>query len=122
MAPAAEFAAIIDAYRVVPERFASPLALALPWIEMWVGTFLLAGYRRRQAAWAAVFLLGIFWIAVASSLIRGLDLISCGCFGADAMRPSHTLILDACLLALALAAALVREQRAVFSLDRWVDS
>jgi uncharacterized membrane protein YphA (DoxX/SURF4 family) len=116
--PSAEFAAIISAYKLLPAALVTPFSIALPYIEMWVGLFVLTGFWTRQAAVAATVLFSVFFMALASTLIRGIDLASCGCFGPDAMSPRSTIVMDAALLALSI---LIYRQAIVpppFSLDR----
>ena len=116
--PSAEFAAILSAYKLLPAALVTPVSIALPFIEMWIGLFVLAGFWTRQAAVAAAVLFGVFFIALASTLIRGIDLASCGCFGPDAMSPRSTIMMDAALLGLSI---LIYRQAIVpppLSLDR----
>jgi uncharacterized membrane protein YphA (DoxX/SURF4 family) len=116
--PSAEFAAIIAAYKILPAALVTPLSMALPYIEMWIGLFVLAGFYTRQAAIAAVVLIGAFSIALVSALVRGIDLASCGCFGADALSPRYTIVMDAVLFTLSVV---IYRQAVVpppFSLDR----
>ena len=57
------------------------MALALPWLELVVGLYLLAGLFTRVAAWGAVAMLAVFMAAITQALLRGLSLEDCGCFG-----------------------------------------
>jgi len=100
--PYAEFAAIITAYKLLPSALVTPFSIAIPFIEMWVGLFVLTGFWTRQAAISAAVLFGTFLIALASTLVRGIDLASCGCFGADAMSPRYTIVMDVVLWALSI--------------------
>jgi len=120
LGPSAEFAAAIETYHLLPAALITPLALGLPWIEMWVGIFLAAGFQRRLAAAAALVLFIVFLTAVGSALARGLDLSSCGCFGADAMAPKHTLILDSVLAFLTIMLLAFPERRPLFALDTFL--
>ena len=52
----------------------------LPWIEVVVGLMLLTGFWRREAALVSAALLAVFVGAVASALLRGIDIENCGCF------------------------------------------
>jgi len=116
--PAAEFAAILEAYKLFPSSLLAPLSVGLPYVEMWVGLFVLTGLYTRQAALAAVVLFSVFLAVLLSTLIRGIDLASCGCFGADSLSPRHTLILDVALLALALTTFRLSKLPPAYSLDR----
>src|SRR5262245_20810692 len=70
--PTAEFAAAIAGYKLLPAAWLTPLALALPYIEMWVGLFVLCGLYTPRASLAAALLLAVFLAAVVSALARGI--------------------------------------------------
>ena len=81
-----EFAKAITNYRLVPNATVNVFAIALPWVELLAGLSILVGLLTRGSSLILTFLLGVFIIAIAVSLARGLD-ISCGCFGtADARK------------------------------------
>ncbi len=120
--PSAEFAALIEAYKILPPSLLSPLALALPWIEMWLGTFLIFGFFTRPSAAAATLLFTVFLAALASTLVRGIDLASCGCFGADALSPRYTIILDSVLMVLSIILTVLSKDSCRWSLDTYLDS
>ncbi len=75
------FSATLLAYDVLPVGLLRPVALALPWLELVVGLYLLAGLFTRVAAWGAVAMLAVFMAAITQALLRGLSLEDCGCFG-----------------------------------------
>jgi uncharacterized membrane protein YphA (DoxX/SURF4 family) len=54
--PSAEFAAILETYKLFPPSLLTPLSIGLPYVEMWTGLFLLAGLYTRQAALIAALL------------------------------------------------------------------
>jgi uncharacterized membrane protein YphA (DoxX/SURF4 family) len=74
------FAAQITAFRIVPHALIAPLALLLPFFEIVLGGYLIAGLYTRVAAVIAAVGLAIFATAIGSAVARGLSL-SCGCFG-----------------------------------------
>lgn len=78
----AEFAKAIHHYRLVPYVLLHPAALLLPAVELLAGVALVAGWQRRGAALLCALMLAVFVAAIASALVRGLD-ISCGCFDTD---------------------------------------
>lgn len=92
--PTAEFAAMISAYKLLPAQAVPVLALVLPYLEMWVGLFVMTGMFTRVGPAAAMGLFSVFLFALASALLRGIDLVSCGCFGADSLSPKTTLMMD----------------------------
>ncbi len=100
--PSAEFAAVIAAYKIIPAALVTPLSIAIPYAEMWVGLFVLFGLYTRQAALTATLLFSVFLMALLSVLLRGIDLASCGCFGPEAISPRYTILMDGILLALSV--------------------
>jgi uncharacterized membrane protein YphA (DoxX/SURF4 family) len=75
------FHAQVDQYRLLPHALEAPFAYALPFVELFVGAYLLVGLLTRVAAIAACVLIVLFVIAEAQAWARGLSL-DCGCFGA----------------------------------------
>jgi uncharacterized membrane protein YphA (DoxX/SURF4 family) len=75
-----QFAAQIAGFRLLPQPLVAPLAVALPYLEILLGGYLVVGLFTRTAAWFAVALLAVFDLAVASAVVRGMT-VSCGCFG-----------------------------------------
>jgi uncharacterized membrane protein YphA (DoxX/SURF4 family) len=75
-----QFAAQIAGFRLLPQPMVAPLAVALPYLEILLGGYLVVGLFTRTAAWFAVALLAVFDLAVASAVVRGMT-VSCGCFG-----------------------------------------
>jgi putative oxidoreductase len=106
------FAKIIYHYQVIgPSAFfgfvpANLVAVSLPWIELLAGVLLITGLWRREAAVITAIMLAVFVVAVASTMVRGIDIQNCGCFALDASGRSAGFKLIAGDLAL-LAAALV---------------
>lgn len=73
------FAKEIFNYHILPNYIINIIALILPWLEVIIGIFLIAGvYIRASAAIASISML-VFIVAVLSAMFRGLD-INCGCF------------------------------------------
>jgi uncharacterized membrane protein YphA (DoxX/SURF4 family) len=119
MAPTAEFVAAIDAYHLLPYKLIPPLAFGLPWIEMWVGIFLISGYAMRLSATLAAALFTVFFGVLGSAIARGIDLSSCGCFGSETLSPRQTIGLDAVLLMFSIGLALLSARPRPYSLDGW---
>ncbi|MBV8582131.1 MAG: DoxX family membrane protein, partial [Candidatus Eremiobacteraeota bacterium] len=74
---AAEFAAQIAGFRILPQVVIAPMALALPFLEILLGGYLIIGLFTRAAAWIAVILFATFDLAIASAVVRGMT-VSCG--------------------------------------------
>lgn len=73
------FAQSIANYRMVPMALLHPFAWLLPVAEVVVAVALVVGWQGRGASLLAVLMTVMFIGAIATALIRGLD-ISCGCF------------------------------------------
>ena len=104
---AASFARQIGRFRLVPFGLENLAAITLPWIELVAALAIFTRVQPRAGAVVAAGLMGLFWIAVAVAMARGLD-IECGCFGTgDATRVGLVkLIENTGLLALAVIATL----------------
>ncbi len=112
----AAFAQSIANYRMVPMVLLHPFAWLLPIVEAVVGVALIVGWQRRGAALLASLMTVMFIVAIATALVRGLD-ISCGCFDTAAGHGvgMDLLVRDVVLLAAALTPLLVARER--WSLD-----
>jgi uncharacterized membrane protein YphA (DoxX/SURF4 family) len=73
------FAHQIYNYKILPPWAVNPLAITLPWVQLFCGLALIFNKFRCGASLLIVLMLFAFQAAVASALIRGLN-ISCGCF------------------------------------------
>src|SRR5258708_3665576 len=103
------FAESIANYRLLPAQANQFLAVVLPWWEGMAGLLLLFRLWSRAASLVSVLLFGAFSFAVASALLRQLD-IGCGCFGTSGGSTvgAQTLAVD--LFGLTAAAALAWTQ------------
>ena len=75
------FADAIRAFHILPPALVTPLAFALPWLELLVAAYLLAGFMARLAAAGSIVLLASFVFALGTSLASGNTNHACGCFG-----------------------------------------
>ena len=118
--PVEEFTVVISAYGILPDSMTATAAAFIPWIEIFAGLSLIAGYFTRQAAVAAGGLSSFFIVALLSVKLRGYELPNCGCFGNSVhLTTWQALALDATLVTCALAA--FKTGAARFSLDNWAD-
>ena len=70
----------VHAYDLLPGGVVSPVAAAVPFLELALGVLLLTGLGTRLVAVVSAVVLLAFIAAVAQSWARGLT-IDCGCFG-----------------------------------------
>jgi hypothetical protein len=98
----AAFANDIYNYQILPDALINLTALVLPWLELFLGLCLLAGFYLPGAVLTVNGLLIAFLAALIFNLARGID-ISCGCFStgsdAPAMSAGWYLLRDAGFLA-----------------------
>jgi len=76
------FALDIATYDIIPLGLVNIMAVTLPWIELFAGVLLIAGYKTRGAALAVAGMMVMFIVAIMIALSKGLDM-SCGCFASQ---------------------------------------
>ena len=64
----------------MPEWFVSLSAYGLPYLEILIGAYLIAGLFTNVSAWATNAMMIVFILALFQGALRGLE-IDCGCFG-----------------------------------------
>lgn len=83
MRDSSAFAESVASFHLLPDVLVAPVVLGLPPLEIIAALLTLVGGRwRRVGAFALTVLLLVFTAAVASALVRGLQ-VDCGCFGPD---------------------------------------
>lgn len=73
-----EFAIAISNYAFLPDKLVNIWAIGLPWLELFIGVFLIAGIFVEASALISALLYLSFIIALGWALVKGLD-IDCGC-------------------------------------------
>jgi uncharacterized membrane protein YphA (DoxX/SURF4 family) len=76
----AELASAIAGFRLLPAAIVGPLALALPYVELLLGVYLVAGLFTRIVAILVAVQFLLYGGAIASAVVRHIP-ASCGCFG-----------------------------------------
>ena len=100
------FARTIDAFHLLPQILILPAAIVIPWVEFLAGLGLLSGFKTRLSACICLGLLCLFAIALGINIFRGINDISCGCFGSgpgDTLSTAlirNVVLIAACLLLL----------------------
>jgi uncharacterized membrane protein YphA (DoxX/SURF4 family) len=119
--PPEAFAAALEAYKLFPDALMMPIAQIMPWIELLAGVFLVAGCWLRPATWTLVGLLAGFEVVLLSVVGRGIDVPSCGCYGAYGphFTPHQAVIFDMFLGCMAFL--ILTEDRHRFTLDAWIE-
>lgn len=113
----ADFAHQIYNYKLLPVWAINPVALFLPWLQLFCGLAL--AFRRFSlgAGFLVALMMIVFQGAVASALLRGLN-ISCGCFKAGGEAATWlTFARDSILMVLSLIVVWSEMNR--FSTKKW---
>jgi len=113
------FYAAAQNYKILTPTLTYFYSVALPWLEIMAGVYLLLGLFMRFAAGLTTALMLSFIVALGIALTRG-DAIDCGCFVGGKSEPITwgLFIRDCCLLTGALA--LLFFQTHPLSLDGWL--
>ncbi|HEV8540163.1 MAG TPA: MauE/DoxX family redox-associated membrane protein [Nitrospiraceae bacterium] len=81
------FVEVLKTYRTFPDIALWPLAIAVTGVEWVLGIWLISGWRLQTAALAAMWLNAGYAVWMTISLLRGLELANCGCFGVFFPQP-----------------------------------
>ncbi len=113
----ARFRDAFAGYQLAPAMAVRALAAFVPCLELALGLWLLIPGTGAAPALATAALLACYAIAIAANLLRGRRSIDCGC-GARAQPLGEGLVVrNAVVVAIALAAALPANGRALVGLD-----
>jgi hypothetical protein len=109
------FAQVVGTYQVFPEVLWLPVALAMTVTEWVLAFWLFSGRRPVRASLAAAGLHLVFTGWAAMTVLRGIEVPNCGCFGVFLARPltwgtvvEDAVMLTVCLLAMWASVAAVR--------------
>ena len=105
VAPPEEFAFAIETYKIIPAALTMFVALTVPWLEIYLGVFLLTGVFTAYAAFGLAGMILGFEGLLLQAIIRKLPVTSCGCFGSSKSNSLlHEFIQNIALFALAALA------------------
>ena len=122
LSPYQDFLYVIQAYQLLPSWAEVLTAMVFPWIEFFVGIFVVLGLWTSWSLRGALVLFGVFVVVVGLALIRGLPLESCGCFGEWIhLKLQTVIIMDSASLLLTLLLLYNISQAKKFSLDFYFD-
>ena len=75
-----KFAKVIYNYKIISSpTIINFLAIFLPWLEFFIGIFLIVGIFKGGASTISTLLLLVFIIAIIYTMLKGID-TNCGCF------------------------------------------
>jgi uncharacterized membrane protein YphA (DoxX/SURF4 family) len=110
-------AAAIAGFRLLPQAAIVPLAIAMPYVELLLGLYLVLGLFTRIAAYLVSIEFVVYAAAIASAVLRHIP-ANCGCFGPNdrATADWPHVVLD--LILAAVAALVARAAPGALALDR----
>ena len=118
--PYQNFLYVVQSYKVLPDLLEEPVARFFPWLELFVGMFVLLGLWLKSALVGAAALLTTFVIVVGQAIGRQLPITECGCFGGLVSFPLPvTAMFDATLLLLTSFLYRHMEKTTWLSLDHY---
>ncbi len=120
ISPYQNFLAVVQSYELLNKPLEEFVAKIFPWLEFFLGVFLLLGLWLKIALRLLLVLIASFIGTVGQAMIRHLPIHDCGCFGDLISFPLWvTLVLD-CVLWIAVWTFLRRiQQTSQFSLDNY---
>ncbi|HET6418850.1 MAG TPA: MauE/DoxX family redox-associated membrane protein [Geobacteraceae bacterium] len=109
------FAGSVAAYKILPYNLNYLVAAILPWVETTCGALLIVGCRVKAASCIIIAMNLVFMAALASTIVRGLN-VDCGCFrqGGDKTPAWVAILRDVAFLAAAIFLARLPEKRPRF--------
>jgi uncharacterized membrane protein YphA (DoxX/SURF4 family) len=118
-APAEEFALVIESYGLVSSRdLILILATFMPWLEVVFGYTLAFGFLTRLSAAVIGGMVASFAFAILFTILKGIHLPDCGCFGFGLRLTQHQELAMNGLWAACAVQAFRRGSRRL-SLDNW---
>jgi hypothetical protein len=81
------FVDVLETYRLFPGWSLWPVALMIIGIEWILAAWTLSGWRLPTGALLALMLNGLYALGLIATLVRGLDLQNCGCYGVFFPQP-----------------------------------
>lgn len=91
----------VDSYQILPVAASRFVAHTLPFVEIAIGVFLLAGWQLRIWVTLITVLIGGFFFSVLRAFALHLE-INCGCFAKPEPLTGMTVLRDGLLFALAI--------------------
>ena len=123
MEPHQNFLYVVQGYQLFPDVLEDMVAWVMPWVEFFMGLFLVLGLWLKWTLRGFLLLISAFIIIILQALIRKLPIKFCGCFGGlFSSDIRHTLLIDICLWLLVLVMSRWLDTVSVLSLDRYFSS
>jgi len=117
--PVEQFELILYQYRLIPEILVGPLAIALPWLQLILGVFLLLGYRERFSIRCLRYLITIFLVLLGAAIFLHTGIRDSGLLVSVPVRVPESFVILTSIIGIVFPALTSGE--GAFSLDRLLD-
>jgi len=116
--PYQNFLYVVQGYQVFPVVLEEAIARIVPWLELFLGLFLLLGLWLKVSLRATALMYIGFISIVGQALVRKLPLEECGCFGQlITLTPSQIILMDLGFLLLTIIVLKNLQKSLVLSID-----
>ncbi|HOY09297.1 MAG TPA: MauE/DoxX family redox-associated membrane protein [Candidatus Omnitrophota bacterium] len=123
LAPYENFFYVIQGYDILPPFLARFAAMIVPWVEFFLGVFLVLGLWLKPVLRLSLLMISAFIIMLTQAVLRKLPMQDCGCYGELLSLPLHVSILLDMGLFLAVGGLLKYfSKTSCMSLDRYFEA
>ena len=120
LAPYQNFLYVIQAYQIFNPPLEELAARVVPWVEFFLGLFLVLGLWLKNVLNALLLLITGFLVILGQAIVRGLPIDHCGCFGDWISVSLKTMFLfDSSSWLLTFLMVLRLKQTSLLSLDNY---
>ncbi len=108
----------LQAYQLIPSGLDTIIAMVFPWVELFLGLFIVLGLWTAVALRIASVFNAVFIVVIGQALLRAIPLGNCGCFGESIhIPPAVMIIVDSVMLLISILMLKRFNQTQRFSLD-----
>ncbi len=120
--PYQNFLYVVQNYELFPDVLEIGVAHTVPWIELFLGLFLVLGLWLRYVFMGQLVLISCFILIIGQALIRNLPITECGCLGELISFPLQvTILIDSALLLLTVFLFRNLSKSQQYSLDKYFE-
>jgi len=90
--PYQNFLYVVQSYEILMSPFDGWVARLFPWLEFFIGIFLVLGLWLEWALYGTLIMCTVFIVVVGQAMMRQLPITECGCFGEKFSLPLPTML------------------------------
>lgn len=102
MSPIENFQSVVESYEIMNHALSSVAAFILPWVELFLGVFVILGLWLKISLRLLGFTTIMFMAVVAQAILRNLPITECGCFGELISIPLPAVLLMDSIICIAI--------------------